>query len=193
MNLLRSDRVWLFGGIGLIALLVAAAWFLPIKSQYTDAATARDQVGDATAQLAKLRKTLADLNVEQAKMDTYKANEARYKLALPTGDAIPAFLTQLQTMGLDLNVAVDAYSASGHDKSQVVPTVEELPITISATGSIANLSTFVNQLQYTQPRAVLIQTANLQVSTKPDKSTLDLTMSAFRNIAPASTAAVNTN
>jgi Tfp pilus assembly protein PilO len=197
MSLLRSDRVWLFGGIGLVALLVAAGWFLMINPKYSEASDIQGQVEDTTVQLAKLRKSLAELKADNANLATYKAEKARLMEALPTGaeipaDDIPAFLTQLQVMGMKLDVDVDAYSATGRSKSDVVATVEELPIALNAKGSIKAISTFISQLQNTQPRAVLVQSADLKFDDKADSAELGLTLNVFRN-PDAGTTAVTTN
>ncbi|GIE88087.1 type 4a pilus biogenesis protein PilO [Actinoplanes regularis] len=186
MSLLRSDRVWLFGGIILVALLVASGWFLLISPKYTQASDRRGQVEDTTTQLSKLRKGLADLKADNENLTTYKAKKAAYLKALPSGDDIPAFLTQLQTMGTKLKVNVAAYSASGRTKSDAVTTVEELPITLSATGKVADISKFVSQLQNTQPRAVLIDTVSVEF--KDGNAALSLTLTAFRNTADTTTA-----
>ncbi len=197
MSLLRSDRLWLFGGLALIAVLVASGWFLMINPKYTEASDMQDQVEDTTVQLATLRKNLALLKKDNANLSTYKAEKARLLKALPTGDDIPAddipaFLTQLQVMGLDLKVDVDAYSATGRSDSDVVASVEELPIALNATGKIADISKFVSQLQNTQARAVLIESAQMKFD-DDGKVTLGLTLNAFRNPGASTSTAVTTN
>lgn len=196
MSLLRSDRVWLFGGIGLVALLVAAGWFLMINPKYAEASDTQSQVEDTTAQLATLKKNLALLKADNAKLATYQDDEARLIKALPTGDKIkaddiPAFLTQLQVTGINLGIDVDAYSATGRSGSAVVSSVEELPIALNATGKIADISTFLNQLQTTQPRAVLVQSAQLKFD--GENVTLALALNAFRNPGTTTSTAVTTN
>jgi Tfp pilus assembly protein PilO len=191
MGALRSDRIWLFGGLALVAVLVATGWFLMIKPKYAEASDMRGQVEDTTAQLAKLNKHLADLKADNAHLAGYQAEQETYRKALPTADSIPAFLRQLQNMGSDLDVVVSAYTAAGHAKSAVVGTVEELPITLSASGTVPDVGRFVYQLQNTQPRAVLISSASLSFDgTKT--VTLSLTLAAFRNTAATSTTVVTT-
>jgi Tfp pilus assembly protein PilO len=195
MTARRIDQIWLFGGLALTVLLVAGGWFLMIKPKYADASDVRGQVEDTTAQVATLRKKLADLKADNAKIDTYHDRRDELMKALPTGnkipaDDIPAFLTRLQVMGMKLEIDVDAYSATGRDKSEVVSTVDELPITLNAGGPISEISKFMSQLQNTQPRAVLIQGASLKFD--GDNATLTLTLSAFRNPGNTSTA-VTTN
>ncbi|BCJ44628.1 hypothetical protein GCM10010168_14410 [Actinoplanes ianthinogenes] len=191
MSGLRSDRVWLFGGLALIVLLVVTGWFLMIKPKYAEASDMRGQVEDTTTQLAQLRKRLADLKADNENLAEYKADKARFENALPTADSIPEFLRQLQTLGSTLNVDVSAYTASGRSKSDTVTTVEELPITLNATGSVADISKFVNQLQNTQPRAVLIQSAGLTFVEK-DSAELSLTLAAFRNTSSTNTVVTTT-
>ncbi|GLW30680.1 type 4a pilus biogenesis protein PilO [Actinoplanes regularis] len=186
MSLLRSDRFWLFGGILLTALLVAAGWFLVISPKYTEASEMQVQVEDTTTQLARLRKDIAVLKADNEHLDAYKATKAKYLKALPPGDDIPAFLTQLQNMGTKLNVNVAAYSASGRTKSDLVSTAEELSISLNATGTITNISKFVSQLQNTQPRAVLINTVGVEF--KDGNAALSLTLTVFRNTAGTTTA-----
>jgi Tfp pilus assembly protein PilO len=186
MSGLRSDRIWLFGGLALVALLVAAGWFVMIKPKYAEASDMRGQVEETTAQLAQLKKRLADLKADNAHLDEYKAEKKKSEEALPTVDSIPAFLRQLQNLGSDLHVDVSAYTASGRSKSEAVSTVEELPITLNATGTVKNISKFVKELQNTQPRAVLIQSADLKLGEK-DAAELSLSLTAFRNTATSTT------
>ncbi|GAA4598212.1 Tfp pilus assembly protein PilO [Actinoplanes octamycinicus] len=191
MSGLRSDRIWLFGGLALIVVLIVAGWFLMIKPKYAEASDMRGQVEDTTAQLAQLRKRLADLKVDNENLAEYQADKARFEAALPTEDGIPAFLRQLQSLGSNLEVDVSAYTASGRSKSDTVGTVEELPITLSATGKVERISTFVQQLQNTQPRAVLIQSAGLNYA-DDGTAELSLTLVAFRKTTTTSTVVTTT-
>ncbi|WP_436523334.1 type 4a pilus biogenesis protein PilO [Actinoplanes sp. HUAS TT8] len=198
MSLFRSDRVWLFGGLGLIAMVIAAGWFLMISPKYAEASDMQSQVEETTIQLATLKKSLSQLSADNANLATYTAEKAELMKALPTGDQIPAddipaFLTQLQVMGIDLGVDVDAYSATGKSKSDVIPTVEALPIALNAKGPTKAISKFINQLQNTQARAVLIKSAQLTVDESAGTAELGLTLNAFRNPDGSTTTAVTTN
>ncbi|KUL36749.1 type 4a pilus biogenesis protein PilO [Actinoplanes awajinensis] len=197
MGALRSDRIWLFGGLALIALLVVSGWFLMINPKYAEASDVRSQAEDTTTQLSKLKKQLADLKADNANLPDYKATLDTYNKALPTSDSIPAFLRQLQSMGTELHVDVNAYTASGRSTSKAVATVEELSIALSATGEVDNISKLVKQLQNTQPRAALINSATLTVNgVKADGfagSELSLALTVFRNVATTTTAVTTTN
>jgi Tfp pilus assembly protein PilO len=197
MGALRSDRVWLFGGLALIAVLIAAGWFLMIGPKYTEASDVRAQAEDSSTQLSTLRTQLSQLKADSANLPDYSALLTTYKNALPTDDDIPTFLRQLQTMGTKLNLGVTAYTATGRDESKAVSTVRELPITLSAYGRIEDISKFIKQLQTTQPRAVLIESVDLKADIKadgtiPTNATLTLTLNAFRLKSSASTTTVTT-
>ncbi|GIF12583.1 type 4a pilus biogenesis protein PilO [Actinoplanes teichomyceticus] len=196
MNVRRTDRIWLFGGLAVIALLIAAGWFLLISPKYTEASDVRSQVDDTTAQLATLRRQLSDLKADNANLKKYQDELAKNRKALPDGDDIPALLRQLQNMGTKLDVEVTAYSATGRTQSKAVSTVEELPITLNAVGKVADISRFVKQLQGSQPRAVLIQTANLTIDGREadgyDQTEMALTLVAFRNTATSTTTVATT-
>ncbi|WIM97416.1 type 4a pilus biogenesis protein PilO [Actinoplanes oblitus] len=191
MSGLRSDRIWLFGGLALVVLLIVAGWFVMIKPKYAEASDMRGQVEDATTQFAQLRKRLADLKADNENLPEYQADKARYEKALPTADSIPAFLRQLQTLGSTLKVDVSAYTASARSTSAVVSTVEELPISLNATGRVADISKFVDALQNTQPRAVLIRSAVLTLGDL-DSAELSLTLVAFRNTSASNGTTVTT-
>src|SRR5512142_1929647 len=98
----RIDRLWLIGGIVVIALLVVASWFLVVSPKHTDTGAVRDQVGDGQIQLTKLRHQLAQLDTQKKQLPAMKARLAAYQKTLPSEDALPAnnpqaaFLNQLQ-------------------------------------------------------------------------------------------------
>ncbi|BCY05885.1 type 4a pilus biogenesis protein PilO [Actinoplanes sp. L3-i22] len=198
MGALRSDRLWLFGGLALTAVLIAAGWFLMIGPKYTEASDVRAQAEDASTQLSTLRTQLSQLKADSANLPDYASLLKKYKNALPTDDDIPTFLRQLQTMGTNLGLGVNAYTATGRDESKAVTAARELPITLTAEGNVDDISTFIKKLQTTQPRAVLIESTDLKQgntlgdASDPDPFTLTLTLNAFRLKSSASTTTVTT-
>ncbi|MEV6346920.1 type 4a pilus biogenesis protein PilO [Actinoplanes sp. NPDC051851] len=189
MSTRRIDRIWLIGGLALIAVIVVTAWFLPISSARADRDDWQTQAEDATTQLATLRSTLAELKKDNENLTTYQAQLETYQEALPSTNDIPSFLSQLQSMGTKLDIDVKIYSASTPTDSETLSTAQELPITLNATGDVDKLSTFVKQLQNSQPRAVLIQTAVLSTDTTAGAE-LALTLVVF--ITKSSTTTVTT-
>jgi Tfp pilus assembly protein PilO len=75
----------------------------------------------------------------------------------------------------------------------VLPSISELPITMTVAGSADHLSAFLNRLQAMQPRALLITTASLAGDgSTSGKMTLSLGMKAFVAPAASKTPAVTT-
>ena len=180
MSARRVDQIWLFGGLSLILIFITSGWLMLIKPANDEAASQREQAATFSAQVSSVQSKFAAQRKEAEKLDTYMATLATYQAALPKSsndNDIPTFLRDLQALGTELDVDVSGYSAAEPETSTSVPTVKELPITLNASGKVANLSNFLKQLQNVQPRAVLIESATL--SNSGDKSTVSLSLSAF--------------
>lgn len=175
----RVDRLWLVGGLVGIVLLAAASWFLVIHPKDSDTAAVHDQVGDSTIQLTKLRHQLADLDNEKKQLPAMKAKLAAYATALPSEDALPAnnpqaaFLNQLQDLGTTANVDINSLTAGQPGPSDVVPTVNEVSITLTVEGGPEDVSAFLLHLQSAQGRAVLITSVGLTTKPKADGSPIN--------------------
>ncbi|WP_045743256.1 MULTISPECIES: type 4a pilus biogenesis protein PilO [Actinoplanes] len=181
MGGLRVDRIWLFGGLTLIVVLMVASWFLLINPKYAAADEVQTQTGETSTQLAKMRSSLAELKTQSESLSSYKADLRTYQAALPLSsntNSLPAFLKQLQSIGVSLQVAVNGYSAADPVVSEEMPSVSQLAITLNASGSVENLSKFLRKLQQVQPRAVLIQSAQAQYNAD-DTMSIALSLNAF--------------
>jgi Tfp pilus assembly protein PilO len=187
----RVDRLWMLGGAVSAVLLVALGWFLLIDPTNDKTDGLRGETEVSEVQLISLQRRLQELQAEKAKLPQYEAELTRNKQALPADSGVPAFLRQLEDAG-------DAVNASVSNVNVGVPTqlqggaVYALPITVTADGTATQLSPFLDQLQQTQPRAVLIETANLTATTdqggsNTDRMNLTLTMKVF--VAPTTTGA----
>jgi Tfp pilus assembly protein PilO len=186
----RIDRLWLIGGIVVVALLAAASWFLVISPKHTDTAAVRNQVGDGNIELTKLRHQLADLDNQKKQLPALQAKLAANEKALPSEDALPAnnpqaaFLNQLQDFGTSSNVDINSLTVSEPAASEAVPTVNQVPITLAVEGDVDDMSTFMLRLQSAQGRAVLITSVSMAAQTNTDGSvsnhvTVTLVLTAF--------------
>ncbi|WP_229071958.1 type 4a pilus biogenesis protein PilO [Actinoplanes sp. DH11] len=181
MTARRIDSIWLIGGLSLIIVFVAAGWFFLIKPKYAEADTEREQAGTITAQVSTLKSKYSQQLARAEDLDEYLAKLATYQAALPKGsknNGIPAFLRELQTLGTKLDVDVSGYSAAEPQDSDAAGTVQELPISLNASGKVTDLSTFLRQLQNIQPRAVLIKNAALTIG-EDGKGAVSLSLNAF--------------
>jgi Tfp pilus assembly protein PilO len=194
----RIDRLWLIGGIILVALLTAAGWFLVIHPKHADTAAVQDQIGDGNVQLVKLRHQLADLDTEQKQLPAMLIKLAANEKALPSEDALPAnnpqaaFLNQLQDFGTSSNVDINSLTVSEPAASEAVPTVNQVPITLAVEGDVEDMSTFMLRLQSAQGRAVLITSVSMAAQTNTDGSpsnhvTVSLVLTAFETASTKTT------
>jgi Tfp pilus assembly protein PilO len=154
-------RIWVIAGAAAIVLLTVASWFLLISPKFTEAADVRTQVDDTQTQLIALRKKIAGLEDQKSRLSSYKAALRANQRALPSDSGVPDFLRQLQGSGEATGVKVSGVSVAPPAQAAGVSGVWQLPITLSAEGDPDNLGEFLNQLQAVQPRAVLVQSANL--------------------------------
>jgi len=180
MGMRRTDGMWLIGGLLAAVLLVTAGWFLLISPKFAQADDVRTQADGASLQLMKLNKEVATLAALEKKKGTYVAQLRAKQAALPTSYDVPAFVRQLQDSGNALNVDISGITVGSPAKSGTVSDVVELPITLAAQGSPANLSRFLTKLQTGQPRAILISSVNLNIqSTDQAATTASIALSAF--------------
>ena len=191
----RVDHLWIVGGAGAASLLIALGWFLLIGPTKDDTTAMREQTDVSEVELITLRSALKKLNAEKAKLSQYQAELKKNREALPSDGGVAAFLRQLEAAGNAVGANVSNMSVgspstvTGKDM-----TVYALPITVTADGTAGQLSPFLDQLQQTQPRAVLIETANLTSGADPattEAMNLTLTMKVF--VAPSATTVTTTN
>lgn len=175
----RNDRLWLLGGVLAIVALVAAGYLLVIKPVYDDQSNTQSAVDDAEMQLITLRKTLADLKRKSNDLPTYSAKLAAERRALPETYDVPNFVRQLQASGTAVRTDVSGFTFGVPTAVVGLSSVVGIPITLTATGSAADLARFIDRLQNVQPRAVLISSVSLNQGDDPNKTTANLTLTAF--------------
>lgn len=180
----HTDRIWVVAGVALAAVLLAAGWFFAIGPKNAETDDLRGQTELTETRLTTLRHRLSELKEQKSQLPSFQAQLAKNKAALPTDSGVPDFLRQLQNSGDAVDVTVSGVSVNSPEQ-QPGSAVYALPITVTADGNADNLGKFLNQLQAVQPRAVLIQSANMATvgdETQPDQMTVTLTLRAF--VAP---------
>jgi Tfp pilus assembly protein PilO len=185
MGTRHADRIWMIGGVALAALLLAAGWFFAISPKNAEADDVRGQSELTETRLITLRHRLAELEEQKSQLAKFQAQLASNKAALPTDSGVPDFLRQLQNSGDAVAVTVSGVTVNSPELQPGNATIYALPITVTADGTADNLGRFLNQLQAEQPRAVLIESANMAAvgdDTKPDQMTVTVTLKAF--VAP---------
>jgi Tfp pilus assembly protein PilO len=200
MGARQVNQLWMLAGVAAVALLGVVTWFFAVSPQRTDAAALEAQTQLADEQVNTLRTRTVKLTAEKANLPTLKRDLEARQAALPSNSGVPAFLRQLQATGTSIGVDISGITVSDPAPKEGSASVWELPIQLTAQGTVVQLDGFLKQLQGTgQKRAVLIQGANL--STESDAAagasgttSLNLTVKAF--VAPplgAGTPSITTN
>jgi Tfp pilus assembly protein PilO len=167
----RADRLWVIGGALAAALLLAIGWFFLIGPQRAQTAALNDEASAAQLQLTSQLHRLVDLRQQNAKLPEYRAQLAADQQALPTTSGLSDFLRQLQASGDRTAVSVSGVAVGAPlEVNAADRSVYALPVTLTATGTIADLSGFLDQLQRVQPRALLID----NVAAAPGEHSLTL-------------------
>lgn len=208
MGATQRERVWLIAGAlgGLVLVLIG--YFFFISPQNGQTSTAQGRVNDARARNVSLNRHLSQLEAQNKNLAGYKQQLEQSKLALPDSSGLPDFLRTLQTLGSSTLVSISSLTVSPPTEVMVAPAtsnkptrapsagtsapsaasvgkVYALPITVTATGTYAQLDQFLTQLQSVQPRAVLV-TDVTQTATEGKSVTLQLNLQAF--VAPSNAA-----
>jgi type IV pilus assembly protein PilO len=176
---IRADRLWLLGGLFGVLVIVAAAYLLAIKPIYADKADKEGQADDQDVALVQLRHQLSDLTAKSKNIATYTAQKNANAAAMPTTYDIPNFLRALQSSGTAVGVAVSGIAVSPPAKFGASAVIVAVPITLTATGTAANLSKFLNRLQSVQSRAVLVNSVNLGAGDSAGTMSANLSIDAF--------------
>ena len=161
MGARHAYRLWIFGGVAVVLVLTVVSWLFVISPKYAEADTVRTAVADTELKIVSLRKRIAELEKDRARLPEFKRELARNRNALPTDSGVPDFLRQLQSSGDALNVTVGGVNLSAPALVDGFTTVYSLPMTLTAEGSAENLASFLRQVQEKQPRAVLIDSVNV--------------------------------
>jgi hypothetical protein len=179
MGIRRVDRLWMLGGLVAIVLLVVGAYLLAIKPINADRGDKQGQVDDQELALVTLKHQLAELKTKARNLPTYTAQLNAKTAAMPASYDIPNYLRALQTSGTAVSVLVSGVGVGVPAKVGGTADVITVPITLTATGSPANLGRFLNRLQNVQTRAVLVRAVNLNASENSTDMAATLTLAAF--------------
>ncbi len=161
MGTRHADRLWIFGGVAVVLVLAVISWFFVISPKYAEADTVRTEAADTELKISQLRKRIAELEKDRARLPEFRRTLERNRNALPADSGVPDFLRQLQRSGDALDVTVGGINVSAPALATGFTSVYALPMTLTAEGDPDDLGSFLRQLQDSQPRAVLIDSANL--------------------------------
>jgi Tfp pilus assembly protein PilO len=157
---MRADRLWTVGGVlGAVALL-AVSWFFLIGPQYDQTATLHDRTAAAQVRQASLQHRLIELRRQSRELPRFRTERALARQALPTTSAMSDYLRELEASGARTGVSVSGLIVGSPAKVAGPTEIYTVPITLTATGTAAELEKFLDAVQRDQHRATLISSAN---------------------------------
>ncbi len=179
MNRLTGDRLWLSGGALVVVAVLVVGWLFFVGPQLTEASGLRHQSADNQRRMSELTRHLAQLRQQYSHLADYQAQLATERQALPTSPLTSDFLRALDTVGHRTGTTINGITV--HDPVNIVGNtrVRALPVVVTANGTTAQLTDFIDQLQRAQPRAVLIKMVNLTTGETVGTYTVSLNMNAF--------------
>lgn len=174
---MTTTNRWVAGAAAVAVALIAASWFLLISPQRSHAAELRDQ---ATAQQATndaIRLRTQQLKAQFASLPQRRAQLAEIQQQLPDSPNLSALLRELSTVADDAGVSVQSISpgppqalgagtsagtSAGTPAGATASTgVQSIATTVVVKGGYAELTLFLQKLQGSMRRAVLVENVNL--------------------------------
>jgi Tfp pilus assembly protein PilO len=160
----RARQIWLIGGAIAAVLLVAGTWFGLVGPLNTLAGERIEQATDARLRLPTLHSKLTELEQRNRNLDQYQERLRSAQRALPTWPSTSDFLRQLHTSAAGAGATItDVFieAPAEADPADEATAGRAMAVTVTASGTTAKLSGFLDQVQREQPRAVLIDSADL--------------------------------
>jgi Tfp pilus assembly protein PilO len=176
---IRTDRLWLIGGLFAVLVIVAATYLLAIKPVDTKKAEYQGQVEDSETTLISLKRDLAKRQAQYNDRAKYTEALNTMRGHLPESYDIPNFVRAVQASGIAVSVVVSGISVGQPSKVANSETVASIPITLTASGTAVNIGKFLRRLQTVQSRAVLIQSVNLSQGADASKQPATVLLEAF--------------
>ncbi len=156
-------------------VVLAAAWYLAIyRPSSAKIASAHKSYASAASQVSKLDSQVASLQALEAHIPADKAQLASLDQAVPTTENLRGLLDQLHALatstGTELTTVTPSppQSATGTQSSSAPATsttgLQEIPVTMAASGTYGQLTSFMSGLTNLQ-RSMVIQGVSISSGT----------------------------
>jgi len=169
---------WVAGAVAVAVALIAASWFLLISPQRSQAAELRNQTTAQQATNDAIRLRTQQLKAQFASLPQRRAQLAEIQQQMPDSPNLSAVLRELSTVADDAGVSVKSVSpgqpqalaagtsagtpaGSSAGAAASANDVQSIAMTVVAQGSYAELTLFLQKLQGSMRRAVLVESVNL--------------------------------
>jgi Tfp pilus assembly protein PilO len=156
-----ANRLWMAGGVLGAVLLLAIGWAFFIGPQRSQTRSLQNDTVATDLRVSALRHKLVELRLQNEQLPQFRTQLARYRQALPVTSSLSDLLREMQVAGDSTGVAVSGFIVGASSEVTGVATpIYAVPVSLTATGTAAQLNRFLDQLQQIQPRALLISSAN---------------------------------
>lgn len=184
---MTKARIWVGGTVLLSMLLVIATWFLAIAPQRSEAASLREQLVSQQAAADQVRFKTQQLRAQFASLPERQVQLAQIKQQMPENPALPKLVRDLSTYadaaGVSLlSVAPSAPApivASGPAAAAPASAsdpMQQITTTVTATGTYAELTLYLQKLQSQMARAMLVDDVQLAKASEGTAGTLQMTL-----------------
>jgi Tfp pilus assembly protein PilO len=207
---MTTTNRWVAGAVAVALALVAASWFLLISPQRSQAAELREQAVAQQASNDVIRLRTQQLKAQFASLPQRRAELAEIRQQLPATPMLSTLLRQLQAVADEAGVGVDSIAperpqalASGAAAGAAAgapagastdsSAVQSIATTMVVKGGYAELTLFLQKVQGSMRRAVLVENLTLvPAQTTGSTSDTQLTMTLTGKVFVLGTGATGT-
>lgn len=139
-----------FKYMGLVLLFVAIlAWFAVIRPQIAAFSENSLQSRARSVEVSSHQRRIDDLKLIKQQGDVVQSTLDALYLAMPRESQVPEVLVMMESIGANTGVTFTSFNVGS-------PTEDEVPVSVSFTGSLSSLSSFINGLSQN------VRTANIK-------------------------------
>jgi Tfp pilus assembly protein PilO len=173
-------RQWTVFTVLAVIVVLVAGWMLMIKPQRSHAADLRTQATGVQSSNDQLRNQISALKAQAKDLPKQQARLAVIEQKIPDNPALPSLIRSLSDAadgaGVDLTSLAPAQPAvlapaaaatvtAGRPAAPAAPALEQVPVTVSVTGTYFNIEQFVSNLEG-QQRAIIVDGWTLAAGAK---------------------------
>jgi Tfp pilus assembly protein PilO len=215
---MSNSRSWAIGAAVMSLVLAVAGWFLLISPVRGSTSTVRASQTSEQAKNAQLKLAIDQLKAEFSTLPSKQAELAAIKQQMPNNPGLPTLIRSLSTIAKNSGATLvsiapgtpaalssaSSFNATPTAASATASTVQAIPVTIIASGSYAENELFLQQVQNSMTRIMLVTGLTIAPGTKSgsastsaagsadDGSLLQTTINGQIFILPTTTAASTT-
>jgi len=218
---MTDTRKWAGAAVVLVVAIFLATWFLLVSPKRGDAAELRSQTASQDNANALLTLKIQQLQEQQKDLPKQQARLATLRGQIPSNPALPTLIRSLTSAGAATGVDIDAMApappslltlpgagvvaapapssdstdtaapAAPAPAASTTPTLWQVPLNLTVTGSYFELEQFLNKLE-DQKRALLVSGFTIAPAGSEDATAGDLSVTLNARVFLSQAAAPTT-